>query len=320
LNSTIACEYGSEIDTFVAILNMKKIIVIAGATGNLGGKIVNSLLTKGAEVRAIVRLETDPKKIKELEAKGVIVCAFDLSHNSKIVNFFEGAHCFISALAGLEETIMLTQKILLDAAIEAKVQRFIPSDYSSDFTNLIPGQNRNLDFRRRFHDYIDTTPINATTIFNGPFMDLLTTDMPLILFKQKKILCWGNPNQKLEFTTTYNVAEFTAEAAIDIDTPRYLRIAGDVLSCNDFVELMTSLTSQKHKLLRPGGIKLLNSLIRVIRFFSPSEKELYPAWQGMQYMRDLMEGRIVIQNHDNNRYEKINWIAVKDYLIREKGY
>lgn len=298
---------------------MKKIIVIAGATGNLGGKIVTSLLAKGAEVRAIVRKETDPKKVKALEEKGVIVLETDMSNKSKLALHFEGAHCFVSALSGLEDTIIHIQRILLDAAIEAKVERFIPSDYSSDFTNLVEGQNRNLDFRRRFHELIDTTQIKATTIFNGPFMDLLTTDMPLILFKQKKILCWGDANQKLEFTTTYNVAEFTAEVAIDNETPRYLRIAGDVLSCNEFVELMTSLTSQKHKLLRPGGIKLLNTLIKVIRFFSPSESELYPAWQGMQYMRDLMEGRIQIQNHDNNRYPNIQWTTVKDFLVSQNA-
>jgi hypothetical protein len=50
------------------------------------------------------------------------------------------------------------------------------------FYKLEKGQNRNLDFRRTFHEYIEKTPIKATTIFNGPFMDLLTTDMPLILF------------------------------------------------------------------------------------------------------------------------------------------
>ncbi len=43
---------------------MRKVIIIAGATGNLGGKIVNALLAKDAEVRAIVRLETDPNKSK----------------------------------------------------------------------------------------------------------------------------------------------------------------------------------------------------------------------------------------------------------------
>jgi uncharacterized protein YbjT (DUF2867 family) len=296
---------------------MKKIIVIVGATGNLGGKIVNALLTKGAEVRAIVRLETDLKKIKELEEKGVKVFQVDTSNKAEISKHCNGADCFVSALAGLKETIIDAQRVFLDAAIEAKVPRFIPSDYSSDFTNLKEGQNRNLDLRREFHRYLDTTPIKATTIFNGPFMDLLTTEMPLILFKQQRILCWGNPNQIIEFTTTLNVADFTAEAAIDDNTPRFLRIAGDRLSCNDFVKLLTELTNLKYKLFRPGGIRLLNFVINLTRFFSPSKKVLYPAWQGMQYMRDMMEGKIIFQKYDNDRYANIRWTSVKDFLTEE---
>lgn len=296
---------------------MKKIIVVAGATGNLGGKIVKALLAKNVEVRDIVRLETDPKKISHLEQVGAKVIKVDTSNRAEISKHCVGAHCMVSALAGLRETIIDAQKIFLDAAIEANVKRFIPSDYSSDFTNLIDGQNRNLDYRREFHRYIDQTPIKATTIFNGPFMELLTTDMPLILFKQKRILCWGNPDQIIEFTTTNNIAEFTANAAIDDDTPRYLRIAGDKLTCNDFVNLLTELTSQKFKLFRPGGIGLLNFLIKLTRFFSPGKNELYPAWQGMQYMRDIMEGRIIFQKYDNDRYPGIKWTTVKDFLVQE---
>jgi nucleoside-diphosphate-sugar epimerase len=296
---------------------MKKIIVIAGATGNLGGKITNALLAKGAEVRAIVRLETDLKKIKVLEDKGVKVFQVDTSNKFEISKHCIGAHCLVSALAGLRETILDAQRVFLDAAIEANVPRFIPSDYSSDFTNLIEGQNRNLDFRREFHKYLDTKKIQATSIFNGPFMDLLTTDMPLIMFKQKRILCWGNPEQIIEFTTTFNVADFTAEVAMDDNTPRYLRIAGDKLSCNDFVKLLNELTNEKYKLFRPGGISLLNAVIKLTRFFSPSKNELYPAWQGMQYMRDMMEGRIIFQNYDNDKYSNIKWTSVKDFLIKE---
>lgn len=297
---------------------MRKIIVVAGATGNLGGKIVKGLLAKDVEVRAIVRLETDKNKIKDLEDKGVKVFQVDTSNKTEISKHCIGANCLVSALAGLRETVIDTQKIFLDAAVEANVPRFIPSDYSIDFTNLMEGQNRNLDQRREFHRYLDKMPIKATTIFNGAFMDLLTTDMPLILFKQKRILCWGNANQLLEFTTTDNVAEFTAAAAIDDNTPRFLRIAGEKLTCNDFVKLLSELTNNKYKILRPGGISLLNFLIKLTRFFSPSEKELYPAWQGMQYMRDLMEGRIVFQTYDNDRYPSIEWTSVKDFLIREK--
>ncbi|RYG05802.1 MAG: NmrA family protein [Chitinophagaceae bacterium] len=297
---------------------MRKIIVVAGATGNLGGKIVKALLTKDVEVRAIVRLETAVKKIKDLEQKGVKVFPVDTSNSSEISKHCIGAHCLVSALAGLKETVIGTQKVFLDAAVEANVQRFIPSDYSSDFTNLKEGQNRNLDFRRAFHKYLDKAPIKATTIFNGPFMDLLTTDMPLILFKQKRILCWGNANQILEFTTKDNVAEFTAAAAVDDHTPRYLRIAGDRLTCNDFVKLLSQLTHKKYKIFRPGGIGLLNFLIRLTRFFSPSKNELYPSWQGMQYMRDIMEGRIIFQKYDNDRYPYIRWTSVKEFLINER--
>jgi len=297
---------------------MRKIIVIAGATGNLGGKIVTALLSKGAEVRAIVRMETDVKKIKDLEEKGVKVFQVDTSNKSEISKHCTGAHCFVSALDGLRETIIDVQRVFLDAAIEANIPRFIPSDYSIDFTNLKEGQNRNLDYRREFHSYLETTPIKATTIFNGPFMDLLTTDMPLIMFKQKRILCWGNPNQIIEFTTTYNVADFTAEAAIDDNTPRFLRITGDRLSCNDFVKLLTELTNKNYRIFRPGGISLLNFVIKMTRFFSPSKNELYPAWQGMQYMRDMMEGRIIFQKYDNDRYLNIKWTSVKDFLIKEQ--
>lgn len=296
---------------------MKKLIVVVGATGNLGSKIIHALLTKGANVVAIVRLETDKKKILALEEKGVKVWPVDMHHQSEIARHCVGAHGVVSALAGLQETIIDTQKIVLDAAVEAQVKRFIPSDYSSDFTNLVEGQNRNLDMRRAFHKYLDSQPIQATTIFNGPFMDLLTTDMPLILLKQKRILCWGNPNQLIEFTTTNNIAEFTAEAALDEETPRHLRIAGDRLSCHDFVQLLTRLTGKKYKLFRPGGITLLNIMIKLTRFFSPSEKELYPAWQGMQYMRDMMEGRIQFQPYDNTRYPAIAWTSVERFLTAE---
>ncbi len=299
-------------------IRMGKIIVIAGATGNLGGKIVQALLAKEAEVRAIVRYSTDIKKIKKLEEKGVKVFPLDTNNKFEIAKHCIGAHCFISALAGLRETIVDSQKIFLDAAMEANVPRFIPSDYSIDFTNLREGQNRNLDWRREFHTYLQNMPIKATTIFNGPFMDLLVTDMPLVLFKQKRILCWGNPNQRMEFTSTFNIAEFTAEAALEDNTLRYLRIAGDTLTCNDFVKLLTEITSNNYKLFRPGGIGLLNFLIQVTRILSPAKDELYPAWQGMQYMRDMMEGRIIFQKYDNDRYSNIQWTTVKDFLIQEQ--
>jgi hypothetical protein len=297
---------------------MNNTILIAGATGNLGGKIVDALIEKGANVKAVVRLGTNLTKIKLLQDKGVNVFEVDMTNKEAIANVCDGVDCVVSALAGLKNTIIDTQKVLLDAAVMAKIPRFIPSDFAIDFTNLVPGNNRNLDLRRDFHQYLDKAPIRATTIFNGPFMDLLIGDMPLLLLKINRVLYWGKPDQVLDFTTTYDVAEFTANVALDKNTPRFLRIAGDRMSPREFVPLMNQLTGKSFSLLRPGSIGLLNLIIKIAKTLSPKSNELYPAWQGMQYMRDMMEGRVKIETYDNNRYSDINWTSIESFLISEK--
>ena len=287
---------------------MKKIIVIAGATGNLGERIVKALLEKGAGVRAIVRASTDIEKVKKLEQLGAKVFRIDMSDSKEIAKACEGASCVISALAGLHEVIINTQKKLLDGAVMAGVPHFIPSDFSLDFTNLKVGQNRNLDLRREFHQYLEEAPIGSTTIFNGPFMELLTGQMPWILY-------WGDADQSIDFTTMDDTAEFTANVALDDSTPRFLRIAGDQISPRQIVEVVSEITGKKFSLFRAGGIGLINFITKIMKTFSPAQKDLYPIWQGMQYMRDMMEGRVKIDSYDNNRYSDIHWTSVKELLL-----
>jgi nucleoside-diphosphate-sugar epimerase len=307
--SCVPCQYFS-----IKPYGMNPIIVLAGATGNLGKKIALALLDNGAQVRLLVRQDSNPAKVKELETKGATAFAADFANVHQLAAACQGAHCVVSALSGLREVIIDAQKALADAAVQAGVPRFIPSDYSLDFTNLEPGQNRNLDLRREFHRYLETIPIQSTTIFNGAFMDLLTGDMPLILFGRKRIIAWGNPDEVLDFTFTDDVARFTALAALDNHTPRYLRIAGDRASARQMVAIAGEVTGETFKLWRIGGIGLLNTLIKITKTLSPPSNDLYPAWQGMQYMRDMMEGRVRIDGYANNRYPDMAWTTIRSYL------
>jgi NAD(P)-dependent dehydrogenase (short-subunit alcohol dehydrogenase family) len=153
-------------------------IVVAGASGNLGGRIVRALLERGAGVRALVRHGTARDKIERLQGLGAEIAPVDLSSASEATAACSGASCVVSALQGLRDVIVDAQTVLLDAAIQAGVPRFIPSDYSIDFTKFPPGENRNLDLRRDFHERLDNASISATTIFNGAFADMLTGQMP----------------------------------------------------------------------------------------------------------------------------------------------
>jgi uncharacterized protein YbjT (DUF2867 family) len=295
---------------------MKKVILVAGGTGNLGQRIISYLLKKGAEVRAVVRAGSDSIKIKNLTNAGVKVFKVNMLNKEEVAPACIGASCVVSALAGLGEVIIDTQKSLLDAAIASKVPRFIPSDYSLDFTKFSYGENRNLDLRRKFHEYLDKSSISATTIFNGAFADMLTGRMPLILFKKNLVLYWGNADHKMIFTTIDNTAEFTANAALEPSTPRFLYIAGDQISAQEIKAAVSEVTGKKFSLFRAGGPVLLSMIIKIARIIAPAEKELYPVWQGMQYMRNMIDKRSDLSTLDNNRYAGMHWTSVKELLFK----
>jgi nucleoside-diphosphate-sugar epimerase len=207
---------------------------------------------------------------------------------------------------------------MLGAAIKAGVPRFIPSDYSIDFTKIAPGENRNLDLRRDFHERLAKASISATTIFNGAFADMLTGQMPLILFKLRRVLYWGNSDQRMDFTTIDDTATFTASAALDPSAPRILRIAGDQLSARELAGVASEVTGKKFRLFRAGGLGMLGALIKVARMVAPAEKEIFPAWQGMQYMRNMFDGRAKLEPLDNDRYPGLRWTTARDVLSRAK--
>jgi hypothetical protein len=59
---------------------------------------------------------------------------------------------------------------------------------------------------------------------------------------------------------------------------------------------------------------MLGTLIKVARTVAPGGKELYPAWQGMQYMRNMFDGRAKLEPIDNDRYPNFHWTTVRDVL------
>ncbi len=294
---------------------MENVITIAGATGNLGGRVASALRNRGAVVRALVRPGTAPERLSKLRQQDIEIIKVDLDQPDPLAHACEGSSCVVSTLLGVEETMIGMQSVLLGAAVRAGVPRFIPSDYAMDFAKLTPGLNRNLDLHRRFQDIVDAAPIRSTTILNGCFMELLTGEAPLVLQKIRRILYWGdNPDQLMDFTTIDNTAEFTAEAAMDMNAPRVLRVAGQQASAHILTEIAGKAFGKRFSLLRGGGLGRLQTIIRVVRSLSPKNDEPFPVWQGMQYLYCMFEGSGTLSNLDNDRYPNIRWTRIQEVL------
>jgi uncharacterized protein YbjT (DUF2867 family) len=289
-------------------------IAIAGATGALGTRITKSLIQNGANVKALVRPGTNPSRLTPLSAIGVQISQVNLDSQAELTIALQGTDCVISALLGLRQVMVETQTTLLEAAIKAGVPRFIPSDYAMDFTRLVPGTNRNLDLHRDFQQRLDRSGIQATSILNGMFMDLLTGQAPFFLWKIRRVLCWGSPDQKMDLTTMDDTAAFTAHAALDHNSPRWLKIAGDQRSATELAEIASQITGKQFKVLRPGGLSTFATIIRIVRKLNPAPQEPFPAWQGMQYMHNMYEGKALMTSLSNDRYSGMNWTTVHDLL------
>ena len=296
------------------------IIALAGAGGDLGGRITRALVASGATVRALVRPGLDDAERSRIAALGATLVAADPSSIDAMAAAIAGAACVVSALNGLRDVMIDRQGVLLDAAFRAGVPRFISSDFAADFTKTDPGRNRNFDLRREFMARADTAPIRVTSILNGAFLDMLGADMPIIQPGIRRVLYWHEADKVLDFTTKDDVAAYTAAAAMDDTTPRILRIAGDSVSVRDIAAILSEISGQRYRLLWVGSLGSLGLMIRVAKLVAPQPEAAFPPWQGMQYMRDQFSGQVRLQPLDNSRYLGLGWTSARRHLSHLEAF
>lgn len=293
---------------------MPIIVAVAGATGRLGQLIVRALLARGAEVRALVRLGTVADKLGPIE--GAKIVAVDLGDAAELTRALGGTDVVVSALNGLRDVVVGTQTALLNAAVAAHVPRFIPSDYAADFTKLEPGENRNFDLRREFRKILLAAPIRSTSLLTGGFMELLLRGR-LLDPKAATVNYFGEPDQPLNYTTMFDVAAFTAAAALDADAPPILRLAGDTVTARQLAAIAGEVTGKPFALVRLGSIEDLAKMIAGERAAHPeAENETFPRFQQLQYTHNMQSGRGTLAPLDNARYG-LKTTSVHDLLAAQ---
>ncbi len=291
---------------------MKKIIV-AGATGNLGARIVKALTSRGADVISLVRVDTDVAKVRTLQDLGSKIARIDQGNTDQIAEAASGAACAISALQGLRDVIIDAQKAILDAAVKAGIPRFIPSDFASDFTKQPEGENRNFDLRREFYRALDHASIRATSIFNGAFGEILTYNVPVFDCKNKTIGYWDDPDWRVDYTTMDDTAAYTAAAALDDTTPRALHIASFQVSANDLQQWTARSLPTPFRLVNLGTREDLAERNRRDRAAQPEgETQLYASWQQGQYMQSMFATHH--DSLDNARYPDLHWTRLEEVV------
>jgi hypothetical protein len=95
-------------------------------------------------------------------------------------------------------------------------------------------------------------------------------------------------------------------------------VAGEVATIRDLQAAAEAATGRRFRRLRAGGLWLLKLMIKVTRRLAPAPKEVFPPWQGMQYLHNMFTGLPKLTPLDNARYPGISWTPVREVLASKK--
>ena len=249
-------------------------VLVVGATGALGGQVVDALLAAGKSVRALVRPASDAGK---LQSRGVEVVGGDMLDLDSLVAAMHGVDAVITTAAGYTrrgknahdiDTIGNTN--LAEAAHRTGVRRFVlTSILTSDQTPKVT----HFWHKKLAEDQLEKRGVPFVALRPGAFLDQIAT-MAGGPF-DKGLMWMGKTDVPLTFVLTADLAKYLA-AAVDADIRDGERV--DIgwdrpVSVREVADLMGAQAGQKIK-VRAIPAAITRTVGAVVGPFVPMVKDM----------------------------------------------
>lgn len=144
-----------------------KNIALAGASGSLGSVILERLRAHGFNVKVLRRTGSS-----STFPEGVNVVDVDYSSVEQLTAALKGQDALVSAVGSMQIAV---QDVLVDAAVAARVKRFLPSDFGSNLANAKTRQLPVFTHKVKIQDYLvekaKTSDLTYTFVCNNAFLD-----------------------------------------------------------------------------------------------------------------------------------------------------
>jgi uncharacterized protein YbjT (DUF2867 family) len=250
-------------------------VLVVGATGFLGGKVVDELLGRGKPVRALVRPESDAGK---LAAKGVEIARGDMLDPDSLVRAMTGADAVVTTAAGYTrrgknaiEIDTVGNANLAEAASKTAVRRFVlTSILTCDQTPNVP----HFWHKKLAEDRLEALGVPFVALRPGAFLDQVT-QMGGDPFAKKRLTWFGTKTMPLTFVLTSDLAGHLA-AAVDAEVADGERI--DIgwdrpVSMQDIADIASRLLGEQIR-VRSVPAWLISGVGSVVGRFVPMVADL----------------------------------------------
>jgi NADH dehydrogenase len=198
--------------------NLSSTVLVAGATGFLGGEICRQLRAKNISVKGLVRTTSDAGKVAQLKASGVETIEGDLKDKASLVKALQGVTAIISTVSSslsrqegdsIETVDDQGQNNLVDAAISAGTAQFVFVSFCT-----MPGEYPLQTAKRKVEKHLSESGLQYTILQPTYFMEVWLSPVLGFDYPNAKATIYGEGKNRISWIAIKDVAAF-AVAALD---------------------------------------------------------------------------------------------------------
>ncbi|MCJ1416734.1 hypothetical protein MMC32_003072 [Xylographa parallela] len=196
-------------------------IAIAGGSGNVAQEIIDVLVAaKKHEILLLTRKDAPAHS----GAPGLEWVKADYGDPKQLAQILQGVHTVLSFIATVEDPASTVQKNLIDAAVQAGVKRFAPSEWSTSGLEHLSWYAYKAETRRCLKELNKNKKVLEYTLFQpGLFLNYLTSpyksskhvhvmETPFDFHARRALVLDGGDDDPITFTTVQDVAHVVARA------------------------------------------------------------------------------------------------------------
>ncbi|WP_284974929.1 NAD(P)H-binding protein [Arthrobacter sp. efr-133-TYG-104] len=229
-------------------------ILVVGATGDLGGRVARQLRLEGQDVRCLVRQRSDDTGLREL---GMEVVRGDLTEPASLKAACQGVDTVIATATAIGRRLAGTSPAtiravdeqgmssLVDVAEAAGVRRFVYMSFAgADEVIGTPLDRAKLAIERR----LTSSAMQTVIVRSDAFQEVHLAPMARFDMAAGKAAVIGKGDTKRRWVATDDVAALLSAVALEPDPPVLIEVGGpESLTKNEAIAFAEELIHHKMK-------------------------------------------------------------------------
>ncbi|KAL7927056.1 hypothetical protein ACQKWADRAFT_308974 [Trichoderma austrokoningii] len=289
-------------------------VAVAGGGSTIASNITDAILA--SKKHQLVVLSRSPQP--DLESKGAAVKVVDYASHEQLTKALEGVHTVLSCIWTYDSAIATSQLALLEAAKEAKVKRFAPSEWA------IPAYDKVSYYKVKesVWEAVKKSGLEYTRFINGLWLNVWGANAPreeavaragylgpplIFDIKAGTASIPGDGSCKMAFTDMRDIGKYVT-AALDFDKwDEDSVIVGEKLSINEFAAQVEKVTG---KTLEKTYFSLDQLNVLIAENTDPMMTIIY------QYLKLIEEGDTDLTANINQRVPEVKPLTLEAFLTR----